>query len=125
MQVSVSLSQADLDAIAAAVCERLAAPGPEPYIGKAELAEAFRCSVRWIEDRLREGMPSVLLAGARKFRRSEVEAWLRAAGHLRTDASVGYDSKHKKTARHRSNGPRPAHEGISSVNEDQTIQAGV
>lgn len=58
----------------------------EPWLDKARLAEHLGCGVRWIEMRVAEGMPSAMIAGRRKFRASEVEAWLERAGHLRRSA---------------------------------------
>lgn len=52
------------------------------WLDKQQLAAHLGCGVRWVEERLREGMPSAMLAGRRKFQRAEVERWLEAAGHL-------------------------------------------
>jgi hypothetical protein len=59
----------------------------EPWVDKRGLAEHFGCGVRWIEARLREGMPSAMIAGKRKFRVSEVEPWLERAGYIERDAA--------------------------------------
>jgi predicted DNA-binding transcriptional regulator AlpA len=83
--LSLELTPQQLKTIAKLAAEFVEPPAEEPWLSKPQLAETLGCSVRWIEDRLREGMPSVMLAGARKFRRSEVEGWLDAAGHLRRD----------------------------------------
>jgi hypothetical protein len=56
--------------------------GPEPYIDKRAMAAALGMSVRWVEDRLAEGLPSVLISGRRKFRRRDAERWLEASGHI-------------------------------------------
>lgn len=58
----------------------------EPWRNKRELAAFFGCSVRWIESRLAEGMPSAMIAGRRKFRASECEEWLERAGQIRRSA---------------------------------------
>jgi len=54
----------------------------EPWLDKPAIASFFGCSTRWIEARLKEGMPSALIAGKRKFRPSECEPWLEARGHI-------------------------------------------
>jgi hypothetical protein len=48
----------------------------EPWLDKKGLAEHLGCCERWIEYRMREGMPAWKIAGRIKFRVSEVEAWL-------------------------------------------------
>ncbi len=58
----------------------------ERWLDKRALADHLGCGVRWIEDRLSEGMPSAMIAGRRKFRASEVEEWLERNGHLRRSA---------------------------------------
>jgi hypothetical protein len=47
----------------------------EPLLTKRQIAAHFNYSVRWIELRMLEGMPSVKLGGRRRFRLSEVAAW--------------------------------------------------
>jgi excisionase family DNA binding protein len=55
--------------------------GFERALTVQELAEALGMSERWIAYRVREGMPSRRYGRARRFRLSEVEAWLqRRAG---------------------------------------------
>jgi hypothetical protein len=54
----------------------------EPWVGKRELAAYFACSVRWIESRVAEGMPSAIVAGQRKFKLKQAERWLEAEGHI-------------------------------------------
>jgi predicted DNA-binding transcriptional regulator AlpA len=48
----------------------------EPWISKRALAQHYGRSTRWIELRMREGLPSRMLGGRRAFRLSEVEAWM-------------------------------------------------
>lgn len=48
----------------------------EPWISKRALAGHYGRSTRWIELRMREGLPSRMLGGRRAFRLSEVEAWM-------------------------------------------------
>jgi hypothetical protein len=51
-------------------------PGFEPWLSKRQIAEHFGYSTRWVEMRVREGLPSELIGGHRKFRASECEEWL-------------------------------------------------
>ena len=50
----------------------------EPWLTKRQLAVHLGFSTRWVELRLREGMPSRLMGGCRRFRLSEVEGWVDA-----------------------------------------------
>jgi len=54
----------------------------EPWLDKRALAAHLDCSVRWIEARLRDGLPSMMIAGRRKFRVSEAEKWLEREGFM-------------------------------------------
>lgn len=54
----------------------------EGWMTLAELADHLTVSERWIKYRLKEEMPSALIAGRRKFKASEVEKWLEREGHL-------------------------------------------
>ena len=53
----------------------------EKWLDKRGLAEHYSCGVRWIEQRVAEGMPSEMIAGKRKFRVSETDPWLERAGY--------------------------------------------
>ena len=55
----------------------------EERLTKAEYAAHLRCSLRWLEYRLAEGLPSELIAGRRKFQPSIADAWLRREGYIR------------------------------------------
>ena len=55
----------------------------ELWLTKRELAQALGVSVRWIELRMREGLPHREIAGKRVFQLTASEAWLRRRGHLR------------------------------------------
>lgn len=57
----------------------------ERWLDLQGIAEFFASSPRWIEERMREGLPSAMIAGKRKFKASEVEKWLDAEGHIRRD----------------------------------------
>lgn len=56
-------------------------PEPEPWLRKAGIAKHLGFSTRWVEMRLRDGMPSELWGGERRFRVTDVEAWLRDHYH--------------------------------------------
>jgi predicted DNA-binding transcriptional regulator AlpA len=48
----------------------------EPWLSKRQIADYFGRSTRWVELRVREGLPSKMIGGRRGFQLSEVEAWL-------------------------------------------------
>lgn len=48
----------------------------EPELSKRQLAQRLGYSTRWVELRVREGMPSTLKGNQRRFLLSETEAWL-------------------------------------------------
>jgi phage terminase Nu1 subunit (DNA packaging protein) len=54
-------------------------PRSEPWMDKKQLAQHLGFSVRWVELRVREGMPCERWGKGRRlrFRSSEVEDWLR------------------------------------------------
>ena len=56
--------------------------GVEPWISKRELARTLAVGVRWLDDRVAEGLPHRHIAGAHKFRLSVVEPWLKRRGLL-------------------------------------------
>jgi hypothetical protein len=49
--------------------------GFEPWLSKKQLAAHYGYSVRWVELRVRDGMPSHRRGGQLRFLLSEVEAW--------------------------------------------------
>jgi hypothetical protein len=53
-----------------------AGPAPERWVTKSELAAHFGYSRRWVELRQREGLPSQLIGGQRRYRLSHVERFL-------------------------------------------------
>ncbi len=62
-------------------CGGLVVPLPrralwEPWVSKQQLAAHLGYSTRWVELRVREGLPSRKIGGRRKFHLSAVEAWL-------------------------------------------------
>ena len=50
----------------------------EPMLTKQQLALHYGFTTRWVELRTREGMPSTLIGGRRRYRISEVETWLQS-----------------------------------------------
>jgi len=50
----------------------------EPWLSKQQVAGHYGRSTRWIELRMREGLPSRMLGGRRAFRLSIVDAWMEA-----------------------------------------------
>lgn len=51
-------------------------PGVEPWLSKRQLAQHLGFSERWVELRVKAGMPHKRFGGRLRFRASEVEAWL-------------------------------------------------
>ncbi len=49
--------------------------GFEPWLSKKQVAAHYGYSTRWVELRMRDGMPSHVRGGHRKFVLSEIEAW--------------------------------------------------
>jgi excisionase family DNA binding protein len=56
--------------------ERMVRRGREPWCTKQELAAHLGFSVRWVELRVREGMPARRMGQRLRFHASAVEAWL-------------------------------------------------
>lgn len=55
-------------------------PGSEPWLSKRQIAAHFGFSTRWVELRVRDGMPSQMIGGHRRFRVSECETWVLEKG---------------------------------------------
>lgn len=55
----------------------------ELWLSKRDLAATLGVSVRWIEQRMTEGLPHREIAGKRVFQLSAVECWLSRRGHLK------------------------------------------
>jgi hypothetical protein len=71
--------------VAAGQAEHQAPPvfaEPERWRDKHGLAEHFACGIRWIEERMAEGMPHTFIAGRAKFKVSRVEPWLDEHGFI-------------------------------------------
>jgi hypothetical protein len=49
--------------------------GFEPWLAKKQVAAHYGYSTRWVELRIREGMPSHFRGGQRRFLLSEIEDW--------------------------------------------------
>jgi excisionase family DNA binding protein len=56
--------------------ERMVRRSRESWCTKQELAEHLGFSVRWVELRVREGMPARRMGQRLRFQISAVEAWL-------------------------------------------------
>lgn len=50
----------------------------EPWLTKGELARCLGFSIRWVELRVREGMPCERFGARLRFQRTLVEKWLKA-----------------------------------------------
>lgn len=51
-------------------------PRSEPWMNKRQLAAYLGFSTRWVELRVKEGMPAQRWGNRLRFRASEVEEWL-------------------------------------------------
>jgi hypothetical protein len=49
--------------------------GFEPWLSKKQVAAHYGYSTRWVELRMRDGMPAHARWGQRRFLLSEIEAW--------------------------------------------------
>lgn len=49
---------------------------PERWVTKQRVAEHYGYTTRWVEQQQTLGMPSRLIGGQRRYRLSEVDAWL-------------------------------------------------
>lgn len=56
--------------------ERAVRRGREPWCTKQDLADHLGFSTRWVELRVREGMPARRMGRRLRFQISAVEAWL-------------------------------------------------
>ncbi len=56
---------------------------PEPYLSKQSLAAHYAMSVRWVELRMKGGLPHEHMDGRARFKLSETDPWLRKRGNLR------------------------------------------
>ena len=65
----------DVDALAAALADRLHLSDGTPWMNTAEAAAYMRVSVRWLRQHLRQ-MPHSKVEGRLFFSRSELDAWL-------------------------------------------------
>jgi hypothetical protein len=54
----------------------------ERWRDKHGIAEHFSCGIRWIEERMAEGMPHTYIAGRAKFKVSRCEPWLAEHGFI-------------------------------------------
>lgn len=70
-----SSSRTELDALAAALAERLDLGNGSPWMNTAEAAEYMRVSVRWLRQHLGQ-IPHSKVEGRLFFSRKELDAWL-------------------------------------------------
>ena len=68
-------AHSDLDALAAALAERLHLGNGSPWMNTAEAAEYMRVSVRWLRQHLHQ-VPHSKVEGRLFFSRNELDAWL-------------------------------------------------
>jgi excisionase family DNA binding protein len=64
-----------LDALAAALAERLQLSEPSPWMTTAEAADYLRVSVRWLRQQLGQ-VPHSKVEGRLFFSRRDLDAWL-------------------------------------------------
>ena len=66
----------------------------ERWLDLRELADTLSCSTRKLEYLLakwrdsQDPFPSAMILGRRKFRQSEVEAWLERHGHMQKEGAA-------------------------------------
>lgn len=66
------------------------APTVERYLSKQGLAEHYAMSVRWVEQKMQDGLPVAdYMDGRARFRLSETDTWLRQRGHLSANRPKG------------------------------------
>ncbi|HEX3687906.1 MAG TPA: helix-turn-helix domain-containing protein [Gaiellaceae bacterium] len=73
--IETHVSQGELDALAAALAERLHLHNGSPWMSTAEAAEYLRVSVRWLRQHLHQ-VPHSKVDGRLFFSRIELDAWL-------------------------------------------------
>lgn len=57
----------------------------EPYVDVDAVAAYFCMSRRWVEYRIKDGLPCKHMGRSRRFRLSDCEDWLVKEGHIRED----------------------------------------
>jgi hypothetical protein len=74
-----------LDRIEGQLTKLVEGPGnvTELWLPKKRLALELGVSPRWIEDRIKEGLPHRVIAGKTLFRLKVVESWLKEQSYLR------------------------------------------
>jgi hypothetical protein len=68
-------ARADVDALAAALADRLHLSDGTPWMNTAEAAQYMRVSVRWLRQHLHQ-VPHSKVEGRLFFSRTELDAWL-------------------------------------------------
>lgn len=69
------VTRTDLDALAAALAERLQLADSSPWMNTAEAAKYLRVSVRWLRQHLHQ-VPHSKVEGRLFFSSRELDAWL-------------------------------------------------
>lgn len=70
--------------LADARLRRQAAQGVEAWLSKQQIAQHLGFSTRWVEYRVTEGMPCMVMGGVLRFRVTEVHAWLQGRAEPRS-----------------------------------------
>lgn len=73
--IETHVSYAELDALAAALAERIHLQNGSPWMNTAEAAEYLRVSVRWLRQHLFQ-VPHSKVEGRLFFSRTELDTWL-------------------------------------------------
>lgn len=68
---------------AAAERPRPVSPLPPPRLNKGALAKQLGMSVRWVEQKMKAGLPHEHVDGRVRFHLEPSERWLREHGHIR------------------------------------------
>lgn len=50
----------------------------EAYLSKTQIAQHYGFTRRWVELRMKEGLPSRMIGSRRRYLLTEVDAWLAA-----------------------------------------------
>ena len=74
-EIETKPSPGELDALAAALAERITSADGSPWMNTAEAAEYMRVSVRWLRQQLHQ-VPHSKVEGRLFFSRKELDAWL-------------------------------------------------
>jgi len=115
-QLTVSLPDELVEALAQRVAEIQAERHPadeDRWLDKRELADVLGCGVRWIEERLREGMPPRCSPGAASSSSPRSSGGWRRPGISSTSDMVGTFLRNR---------PAPGPRRCSSMSDPETIR---